>query len=643
MASGSFTGTTGNKYIAAQIVWSSTPNTTANTSSVTATLSYKKSSSSSSGTYGSGSFTITINGNSKTFNQQIDLPANNAWVTVGSHTVSVSHNTDGTRSVAISATGGIPGLTFSSTNCSATVTLDKIPRASVPAFIAAEFTIGGNMGIVLYPADPSFRHKVTYNWGTRNGTIGTNIASEVSWTIPIEFCQDIPNGTQGTMYVTVETFMSNGVSLGTATRSTPCNVPASVVPTISTIAISDTGGNVPSGWGVYVRGKSLLHVNVTAAGIHYSRIVAYSIKALGVTVASNNVDIGILPDAGTVSVEVTVTDSRGRTATKKTEITVEDYTQPVIEAFSVERANSTGTATDNGTYAKIPLKASGSSVGGKNVIEAKIYHMRSDATTWTLARTIPVAYSIDQTVMIANMIASRSYAIKIEVSDVFGATVTEGTLNAEGAVMGWLPGGIGISFGKAAEEDYTADFNWQIHGRKGAKFDEDLEVTGDIVVTGSIRGDAGALTRNSFPTLHTVDIVTVSRGGSNMQLGASNTYVSLGFTNFGYNLNGVLKISSGGVLIPAGVRAVKVSAQVCLGVATAGIRYVQISKNNWNDTVARSQKQHSSTAVAETHSIPSTLMTVTEGDVIMVGVYGNTADWVYGNYNQTYLMVEAYA
>lgn len=637
MASGSFTGTTSNKYITARIVWSSTTNLTNNTSSVTATLSYRKSSSSTAATYGSGDFIIKINGVSKSFEKFIRLEPDNSWVTAGSFTTTVEHTSDGSKSIQISGHGGIPGLSFSSTSCSATVILDKIPRATTPTFGAETQMIGSNMTINLPAADTSFHHTVEYSWGSLTGTIGTKLVSSVTWLIPISFCEGIPNGTQGTLFVTVETFTSDGISLGKVTRSTPCNVPESVVPTISTIAISDTGNNVPSGWGVYVRGKSTLHVNISASGRYYSRIVAYSIKALGVTVTSNDSDVGVISNSGTVNVEVIVTDSRGRTATKSTSIAVEDYSDPTIESFSVERANSTGTPTDNGTYAKIPLKVSGSSVGNKNTITAKIYHMQSDTTSWTLARTIDVAYNIDEIVMIANMISSRSYAIKIEVSDAFTTTVTEATLNAEGAVMGWLPGGIGLSVGKSAEESYMLDSAWKIHGRKGAQFDE------DVTVNGRISGDGGGITRNGLPTLQTVDVVTASRGGSNMQLGTSNTYVSVGFTNFGYDLTGVLKISAGGILIPDGVRAVKVSAQVCLGAATAGIRYVQISKNNWNDTVARSQKQHTSSSVAETHSIPCTLMTVTEGDIIMVGVYGNSADWVYGNHNQTFLMVEALA
>ena len=623
MASGYFTGTTGNKYITARIDWSSTPNTIDNRSSVTATLFYKKSSSSTGTTYGTGSFSITINGSTHTFSVPITLYPDDTWVRVGSHSVQVTHNSDGSKSIPISAAGGIPGLTFSTTNCSATVILDKIPRATVPTFGASVQTIGSNMTIRLEAADTSFHHTVTYSWGPSTGTIATKAQNSITWLVPMDFCTGVPNGTRGTLYVTAETFTSNGVSLGKRTASTSCDVPASIVPTISAVTLTDTGAIVPSTWNVYVQNKSRLHVNVAASGAYYSSIVGYTIKALGTTVTKNNSDIGMINTSGNVTVEVTVVDSRGRTATKTQSITVIEYKDPTISRFSVERANNAGTPVDNGDYAKIELAASGSSVDTKNTITAKIYHMRSDLSSWTLARTITVAYNIDQIVMIGDMVTSRSYAMKVELSDTFGTTIAEETLKAEGAVMGWYPGGIGISFGKAAEEEYTADFDWTIHARKDVRIDGDMHVKG-------------------HQTLQTVDIVSLSLGGTNQSLGVSGSYVKVAFTKFGYNITGALTISSNGILIPAGVRAVRVSAQICVG-GTTGIKYAQISANSWNDTVARAQKYYANASYAETIVIPSTIMTVKEGDIIMLGVYGNSSDTVYGNHNQTYLAVEAYA
>lgn len=629
MASGYFTGTTGNKYITARIEWSSTPNTIDNRSSVTATLSYKKSSSSTGTTYGTGSFSITINGSTHTFSVPISLNPDDTWVRVGSHSVQVTHNTDGSKSIPISASGGIPGLTFSTTNCSATVILDKIPRATVPTFAASVQTIGSNMTIQLNAADTSFHHTVTYSWGPSSGTIATKAQNSIIWLVPMDFCTGVPNGTRGTLYVTAETFTSNGVSLGKRTASTSCDVPASVVPTISAITLTDASSVVPSAWNVFVQNKSRLHVNVAASGVYYSSIVGYTIKALGTTVTKNNSDIGVINTSGNVTVEVTVVDSRGRTATKTQSITVLEYKDPTISRFNVERANNAGAPVDNGDYAKIDLAASGSSVNTKNTITAKIYHMRSDLSSWTLARTITVAYNIDQIVMIGDMVTSRSYAMKVELSDTFGTTIAVETLKAEGAVMGWYPGGIGISFGKAAEEAYTAEFDWIIHGRKDAQIDGNLNVDGEIQSKG-------------LPTLQIVDSVSLSLGGTNTTLGSTGAYVKIPFSKYGYNLTGVLTITSNGILVPAGVRAVRVSAQICVG-GTTGIKYAQISATSWDNTVARAQKYYTSASYAETIAIPSTIMTVTEGDIIMLGVYGNSTDTVYGNHNQTYLAVEAYA
>lgn len=631
MASGSFTGTTGNKYIKAKIEWSSTPDTVNNRSTVTATLYYSKSTSSTAATTGNVECKLTINGSAKSLSKRITLNPNNAWVMIGSHTVRVDHTSDGTKSITISASGGIPGLTFSSTNCSATVILDKIPRASVPAFTAAEFNIGGDMTVVLYPADSAFRHTVTYSWGaSKSGTIGTNIADRVNWTIPEDFANDIPNGTQGTLYITVETFTAEGVSLGKVTRTTPCNVQESVVPTISTITVSDTGSNIPANWGVFVRGKSKLHVNVAASGRYGSRIVAYAIKALGVTITSNDADVGVIMNSGSVSVDVTVTDSRGRTATRSTSVSVEDHFDPLIEAFSIERANNLGTPIDNGTYAKIPLKVSAASINGNNVATAKIYHMRSDATSWTLARTINVAYSFDDVVMIANMLPSRSYAIKVEVSDKFTTSVAEGTLNAEGAVMGWLPGGIGISFGKAAEEDYTADFDWKIHGRKGAQFDENIDVP--------------SISVNGVHALQTLDIVTVGRD-SNLGISQSNAYVGIEMNHVMYSATGKLNLSGGGVVIPDGVSGMRVSAQVSAQVVTPGARFlhVQIVRGGTYITISRTVKFYTSSVIPESMIIsPIYIPNLIAGDIIILGMYGQNGDVVYNTSYETFMTIEAF-
>ncbi len=591
--------------------------------------------------------------NGVTVSSGVDNIGGSGTKTLASGTLTLTHDSDGECAFTLAFSQEInitwSGKSIGILSASGSGALNKISTPTIPMLSASTVAIGSNLTITLNRDKPTYLHKLTYTWGSQlvNVEIASGVDTSYTWTVPNDFMNYIPNGTSGTCYLTVTTYDSGG-TIGTNTVSFTGTVPESILPKINSVTLSDTGPSSNLGWGVWVQGKSRLNVAVNASGIYGSRITVCNISGLGNTINSTNGELGVLAASGSVTINITVTDSRGRTVTTDRTISVEAYSEPVIEIATIERANNAGTPIDNGTYAKIILKASGSSVAANNTVEAKIYHMRSDLTAWTLARTIPITYSIDQTVMIADMIASRSYAYKIELSDAFGVATAEMTLRAEGAVIGWLAGGLGVSFGKAAEEPYTADFDWKIHGRKGAQFDSDVTVSGELVagdlsVSGNLSGDGAGITRNGLPTLHCVDIASLSLGGTNFQLGTTNVYTKIPFSKYAYNITNVLTISENGILIPAGVRAVKISAQICLGAATAGVRYAQISKNSWADTVARSQRHHVSTASPETHAIPSALLTVNEGDIIILGVYGNASDWVYGNHNQTYLTVEAYA
>ena len=131
MASGTIYGTTTNSNITAKVYWSSKATVSTNSSSVTASLFYKKSSKVTGSTHGNMIVSITINGNKKTFNLgDKTLPPDDKWYYAAEHTVTVTHNGNGSKSISISATGSMPGTSFSATYLSGTATLDNIPRAA---------------------------------------------------------------------------------------------------------------------------------------------------------------------------------------------------------------------------------------------------------------------------------------------------------------------------------------------------------------------------------------------------------------------------------------------------------------------------------------------------------------------------------
>ena len=129
MASGSFNVSTSNQYIKGKIEWSSVQDIDKNQSTVTATLRLSRTNTGYT-TEGRGSFTITINGNSKTNDNggsQFVFTYNSNTLCV-THTVAVPHNADGSKSITITASGSISRFTMSSQG--GTAVLDTIPRAS---------------------------------------------------------------------------------------------------------------------------------------------------------------------------------------------------------------------------------------------------------------------------------------------------------------------------------------------------------------------------------------------------------------------------------------------------------------------------------------------------------------------------------
>lgn len=145
--SGSFTGTSGNQYVQPKITWSATQDVGGNYSDVTATLTYSRINSGYK-TYGTWSGGITINGTRTGGSKYIEITQNSNTVVITA-TVRVYHNADGSKSIVISADGGISGTSFNSTNCSATITLTPIPREASIIF-APDFNDEENPTITYY-------------------------------------------------------------------------------------------------------------------------------------------------------------------------------------------------------------------------------------------------------------------------------------------------------------------------------------------------------------------------------------------------------------------------------------------------------------------------------------------------------------
>lgn len=159
MAGGSFNLniTSGTTHLKSKINWSSSSNgSSANSSNVTASMVMWRDNSGYT-TYGNGTFSITIDGNTNSQNKSYSFT--NSESTILSHTVTVPHNSDGTKTITIS--GNYSGNTPIGGNGSAWCALDNIDVNKVTQFDGAnDFTLETTTSAWFTPYKSSYTHNL---------------------------------------------------------------------------------------------------------------------------------------------------------------------------------------------------------------------------------------------------------------------------------------------------------------------------------------------------------------------------------------------------------------------------------------------------------------------------------------------------
>ena len=339
--SGSIYGTTSNQYIDSAIDWTATSDIGSNTSTVTAKLYYRRNNTGFT-TYGTGSFSVTINGT--TFSSSgVTLTIGTSWVLAMTATTKVTHNDDGTKSIVISATGSIPGTTFSSTNCSGTVKLETIPRTS--SVSATNADIESNTTITISRASSSFTHTLTYSFKGASGTIATKTKNtSIIWKVPESFYAKIPNETSGTCTITCDTYngtqkigSSTDTFTATANKSNCApGVYASANVTDSK-SIELTGNNK-----TIISGISNIEVKPSAMANKSSTISSITAYCGSASKSVDNFGSVTFVGASSKEVYVVVTDSRGySTRYDVTSLSLVNYIVPTL-INSVTRDTPTG-------------------------------------------------------------------------------------------------------------------------------------------------------------------------------------------------------------------------------------------------------------------------------------------------------------
>ena len=243
--------------------------------------------------------------------------------TFDSGTLTIPHNSDGSKSFTISAVSGWIYGNGDYYGEAKSFTLPTIPRASSVSCSTAN--IGSNATITINRASSSFTHTLTYSFGSLSGTIATKTSStNISWTIPTTFYGQIPNDKSGKGTITCQTY--NGSTLiGSKSTSFTATVSESASkPTLSP-TVSDSNSTTTA-----LTGDSSKFIK------YYSKAsVATGAKARNsATLKSQKITCGaksLTSASGTInavesgSFTFSATDSRGYTTTQTVKKTLIDY------------------------------------------------------------------------------------------------------------------------------------------------------------------------------------------------------------------------------------------------------------------------------------------------------------------------------
>lgn len=373
--------------------------------------------------------------------------------TLASGSSTISHNADGTKTLPISCTfnpnNGLHGTII----VSASLGLTTIPRSSSVSVSAG--VIGSSVTININRSNSNFKHTVRYFWAGKSGTIATNVGTSTSWTIPLDFANDIPNSASGTGTVFVDTY-SGSTKTGTQSTTFTASVPANLKPTFSGITLSDLNGaaqNLIPNPDTFIQVISNIKVAFNGAvGSYGSSITGYYAEIVGKnqSTSSNGGSLGIMNYHGTIKIRASVSDSRGRWSdTKEVSVTVLEYFAPAL-SFSIARTGSTSstlTATRNAKIA--PLTVSGSQ---KNSMTLTFKVARLGTTNFQVD-TGPATGSWSsisnltnsQANLAGNYLANQSWVVIGILEDKFTRTEFMVNVPTESVVLSYDRSGVGVN------------------------------------------------------------------------------------------------------------------------------------------------------------------------------------------------------
>lgn len=445
------------------IEWSATQNASNNTSTVKAVMYVKSVYSGSGFNSNSCTMSISIDGSPSAITKSVSIN-NIQTIAVHSFTKTVAHNADGNKTLSVSGAFAANIMGWPQVSPSGSFSLNKIPRAYDFTVSSTTVAMDSNITINIGNNGSGNRAILRFFFGTKNLALNGDAPVGTNYTFKLganDWADQIPSSTSGVGTMIVETWVG-ATKIGEAKKTITLTYPTGTAysPTITgfdayeaiTTTQTVTGSNR-----IFVQGLTNIRLDTSTTIAHGSPIKEFKWEINGTTITN----IGYLQDvnlaltnlgAGTeIPVKVTVTDRRGRTASKTGyTINIQPYQPPKLTEFSAIRKASPDTTVDIVKTVDVASIKNGTTE--KNTYTVTTKYKLSTATEWTTAKT---ETNTSGNLSITDMSVNSSYDIEVTVTDKFN-TISATQVVSTTAVPMHFYKDVGVGIHKMYEEGHGA-------------------------------------------------------------------------------------------------------------------------------------------------------------------------------------------
>ena len=314
--------------------------------------------------WGAGGKTLTINVGGVSKQVSIDASISQGQTKgIYAEDFRVPHNSDGTKSVYITARLDINQSNYGWGAVGINVPLSNIARASTGS--AVNGVIGQPITLNISRHSNLFKHSIWVRFGNYDKKIaGDNIDTSYTWTPEMSMCNEIPDASTGRGTLTYITY-NNDREIGRNTQPVTLSVPDNIKPTLTSLTLTETNGVVKG----LLSGNNFLqimsNIQVTfngATGVYGSTITGYYAEIVGKnqSTTTQGGSLGIMNYTGNVTIIARVTDSRGRTSnTIERTVNILEYFAPILSISAIRSGTQSSTLTITRNAKVAPLTVNG--------------------------------------------------------------------------------------------------------------------------------------------------------------------------------------------------------------------------------------------------------------------------------------------